>query len=795
VRWEIHPWYESAEQIGGIILFSELITDRKEAQAALRESQARLTGMIESAMDAIISIDNEQRVVLFNTAAEKMFGCTASEALGQPLVNFMPERFRKTHPEHVRAFGQTDVTNRAMGLTHVIAGQRMNGEEFPIEAALSQVEVAGSKLYTAILRDVTERKHAEERLRESETRYRTLIENSHDLIQSVAPDGRLIFVNRAWLQALDYTDADLPGLRVWDIIAADEQTHCRAVFARVLAGNEIDHVQTTFVGKNGRRVDVEGSVTARRAGDQVVATQSYFRDITERKRVRERLRYQADLLQNVSDAIIASDLEFKITTWNRAAENIYGWMAIEVIGKPTDQILQTDHMHAQPEEVRQQLRERGLWKGEVIQKHRDGSKVYILASVSLIKDSDGQTVGFVAVNRDITAHKQAEEAQANLENQLRQSQKMESIGRLAGGVAHDFNNLITVIQMYSDVVKAQMSAEDPLLKKIQQIRLASERAATLTRQLLAFSRKQILAPVVLDLNELVENLHLMLERLIGEDIKLTTTLQPGLWSITADPGQIEQVIMNLVVNARDAMPTGGMLTIETRNARLDESYAGAHVEAPIGPCVMLAVTDTGHGMDERTRTQIFEPFFTTKPAGVGTGLGLSTVHGIVKQSGGSILVYSEPGNGTTFKIYLPAGETVSENPLASQTQSVAQRGDETILLVEDEEAVRELVRIALQDKGYTVIEAHDADEAISLCKDYPGQIDLLLTDVVMPLRSGRELAEQLKALRPQTKVLFMSGYTDDAVVRHGVLAAEVAFLPKPFSANALVSKVRDVLDK
>jgi signal transduction histidine kinase len=391
--------------------------------------------------------------------------------------------------------------------------------------------------------------------------------------------------------------------------------------------------------------------------------------------------------------------------------------------------------------------------------------------------------------------KRAEAAQANLEEQLRQAQKMESIGRLAGGLAHDFNNLLTVIRGYTELMKTKIPAGDPQLEDLEQIRRASERATSLIRQLLAFSRQQILAPTILDLNELVTNLHKMLGRLIGEDITLATVLQPGLWPVTADPGQIEQVIMNLVVNARDAMPTGGKLTIETGNVRLDDSYAKTHLETAAGPCVMLAVTDTGHGMDKPTQARIFEPFFTTKESGQGTGLGLATVYGIVKQSGGDIIVYSEPGQGATFKIYLPASEIAADRQAAPQAILRTRGGNETILLVEDDEMVRSLIRRTLQGQGYTLLEARHGDEALSLSAQHSEPIDLLLTDVVMPQISGRELAERLKTLRPQMKTLFMSGYMDNTVVRHGVLEAEIEFLPKPFLPSVLTSKVREVLDK
>jgi two-component system, cell cycle sensor histidine kinase and response regulator CckA len=382
-----------------------------------------------------------------------------------------------------------------------------------------------------------------------------------------------------------------------------------------------------------------------------------------------------------------------------------------------------------------------------------------------------------------------------LDQQLLQSQKMESIGRLAGGVAHDFNNLLTVIQGYCELMEEKVLAGSTLLEDLEQIKLASQRATALTRQLLAFSRKQILSSATLNLNDLVTHLRKMLERLIGEDITLVTTLDPNLRTLVADAGQIEQVIMNLVINARDAMPTGGTLTIETGNIDLDERYAIGHPEAPIGACVMLTVTDTGQGIDEQMQARIFEPFFTTKELGRGTGLGLAMVYGIVKQSGGEISVTSQPDLGSTFQILLQASSGVTIPEMGAAGQPPALGGNETILLVEDEAQVRDLVRVVLRNEGYTILEAADGHEALQIASQHLGPIDLLVTDVVMPRLSGRQLAEQLSLTRRPLKVLFMSGYTDDAVVRHGLLTATVEFLAKPFSPLRLAAKVREVLDQ
>ncbi|GAB4442301.1 MAG: hypothetical protein Fur0044_38720 [Anaerolineae bacterium] len=515
----------------------------------------------------------------------------------------------------------------------------------------------------------------------------------------------------------------------------------------------------------------------------------------ERQRAEEELRKLSKAVAQSANMIVITDIQGRIEYANPRFTETTGYTLDEAMGQTT-QILKSGHP---PPEVYQQLWKTITagkeWRGEFYNKKKNGELYWESASISPIKNADGVITHFLAVKEDITERKRAEETRAKLEDQLRHAQKMESIGRLAGGVAHDFNNMLTVIQGYCALMQDQIPAGDPLLADLNQIRRASERASTLTRQLLAFSRQQVLAPTVLDLNELVANLQKMLGRLIGEDITLSTVLQPGLWSIIADPGQMEQVIMNLVVNARDAMPTGGQIILETDNVYVDASYAQTHLEVPIGPCVLLVITDTGHGMDKPTLARIFEPFFTTKEQGKGTGLGLATVYGIVKQSGGHITVYSEPGQGTTFKIYLPATESPATPLTPPPTQPSTRTGTETILLVEDDEMVRHLVQRELQAEGYTVIEANAGDKALALVKQHEGEIDLLLTDVVMPQMSGRELAQQLKEFYPQLKVLFISGYTSDSVVRRGLLTAEIEFLPKPFSLGKLASKIREVLER
>lgn len=420
-------------------------------------------------------------------------------------------------------------------------------------------------------------------------------------------------------------------------------------------------------------------------------------------------------------------------------------------------------------------------------KHRTKSGSPLDVEIAVHPIQYGGHKAQLAVVMDITGRRQ-------LEDQLRQAQKMEAVGMLAGGVAHDFNNLLTIITGYSQLILNNLRPDDANRHSVEQIMRAGERAAALTKQLLAFSRRQVLQPRVLELNRLVGGLTAMLQRLIGEDVDLRLVLRPEVGRVHADPGQIEQVLMNLVINARDAMPKGGTLTVETANVELDHDYASRHLEVKSGPYVMLAVSDNGTGMNEATLARLFEPFFTTKGAGKGTGLGLSTVFGIVKQSGGSVRVYSEPGHGTSVKVFLPRVDRPVAALESEAQRKTVRRGHETILLVEDDDMVRNLVRETLERDGYTVLDANNPIEARRLADQFRHTIHLLITDVVMPKISGRELADQLTRKRPNLKVLYMSGYTDSAIASSGVLQREVAFLQKPFTPVSLTEKVREVIE-
>jgi two-component system, cell cycle sensor histidine kinase and response regulator CckA len=492
------------------------------------------------------------------------------------------------------------------------------------------------------------------------------------------------------------------------------------------------------------------------------------------------------LLRQASDAIFILNLDGQVLEANPRAEEMLGRPSSEIHGQSWRSFVPAAELE-HDENLFQQLRtEKALRADNVHLTRADGRLVCVDFSASLVEVGGEQVI--LAMAHDVTQR-------VRLEQQLRQSQKMEAIGRLAGGVAHDFNNLLTIINGYGEILLGALRPEDPMWELVAEIRQAGMRGASLTRQLLAFSRQQVVAPQVLDLNSVVADVDKMLRRLIGEDIVLTTRMDPALGSVKADPGQIEQVLLNLAVNARDAMPKGGRLTIETANMELDENCPDARPEIRPGRYVLLAVSDTGCGMDEATKAHLFEPFFTTKGLGKGTGLGLATVYGIVKQASGCIYIYSEPGRGATFKIYLPHIDEAVPSRRSSPGMSRIPGGTETILLVEDEDAVRALTRHVLQKSGYKVLEARHGGEALRLCGRHREPIHLLLTDVVMPEMGGRELADCLTSLRPEMKVLYLSGYTDDAVVRHGILTADAAFLQKPFSVETLTHKVRDVLDQ
>jgi two-component system cell cycle sensor histidine kinase/response regulator CckA len=508
-------------------------------------------------------------------------------------------------------------------------------------------------------------------------------------------------------------------------------------------------------------------------------------DITERKRAESELRQQAHIVETISDAVIVMDVDGNVTDWNPAAVRIFGYTKTEMLGRPLRLLNAPESEPELDRQVRDAFAREGRWAGEIPFVRKDGVHGVADVIVAVQRDAEGRASSIISVSRDVTERKR-------LEAQLQQSQKMEAVGRLAGGIAHDFNNMLTAVKAYTEFLLEDLDQADARRTDVQEIAKAADRAASLTRQLLAFSRKQVLQPRPLDLNDVVESMEKMLRRLIGEDVQIVTRLESDLQLVEADPSQVEQVIMNLAVNARDAMPQGGTLTIETRNVMLEHVDASWGIDP--GAYTVLTMSDTGVGMDAATREQAFDPFFTTKPVGQGTGLGLSTVYGIVKQSGGHISVYSEPGHGSTFKVYLPQVSPADSAPILGPAMARFPRGSEAIVLVDDDEGVRAVSRRILQRAGYTVLSAPDGVEALRMIGEAGDQVQLLVTDVVMPGLGGRDLVAHVRDTYPDLRVLFVSGYTEEGVRRHGVLDPESAFLEKPFTAERLAQKVREVLD-
>lgn len=690
------------------------------------------------------------------------------------------------------------IVSGSIGEEIAVTAMRQGADDYLLKDRLGRLgQAVTAALGRKELREA--HRHAQQGLRESEELFRSAFEDTNVPMVLTDLDHRFLRMNAAFARMFGYTQEEMLTLTMPDVTHPDDLAESFERRKALLAGrSQYFQMEKRYLRKDGQILWGLTNVSLVRDGSgRPRLYVGQVQDITERKRAEEALRASEErtrkILDTANDPFITINTAGHILDWNRQAERVFGWPREEVIGrKLSETVIPAQHREGH---------DRGLagfaatGRGRMVNERieitavsRSGAEFPV--ELMIWPTYVGSTCTISAFVRDITERKQRKQ----LEDQYRQAQKMEAVGRLAGGVAHDFNNLLTIINGYSELVLDGLQPDNPLRNLITEIKKAGDRAVGLTRQLLAFSRKQVLVAVVLDLNGLLWEMERMLKRLIGEDIELSLRTEPALWSIKADPGQIEQIVMNLVVNARDAMPTGGKVTIETKNVELDEGYVGSHAEVQPGRYVLLAVTDSGYSMDAATKARVFEPFFTTKGE-KGTGLGLATVYGIVKQSGGHIEVYSEPGVGSTFKTYLP--EFTGPESRASSHRNVGANllGTETILLVEDEGRVRSLAHAILDKLGYKILESANGEEAMAVCQAFQQPIHLLITDVIMPKVSGRELAARLTALRPTMKVLCVSGYTDDAIVHHGVLDATMPFLQKPFTAESLARKVREVLDQ
>jgi PAS domain S-box-containing protein len=782
---------EAAGDVTFALRSIETEREKRDAQTKARESQRMLETLMNNLSGMVYRCRNDESWTMefLSEGCRELTGYGVDDLMGNARVAYADLIHPDDREKVWRTVQQAVAERRAFVMRYRIldAGGRVR---WVWEKGVSVVTGQGGVEYLeGFITDVTALVEATEELSLAEQRFKTLFDSMgegvavHEMVRDEgghAMDYRVTDVNPAFSVHTGISAEEARG-ELASVLYGTREPPFLDVYSRVAASQQAESFDTFF-----EPMDRHFNISVFSPAPDSFAT--VFTDVTEQKKAQEVLRESERRARLMYDLLPVATLvwrhrkgAFYLSDYNEAALSltrgeIQGWMGRRV-GELRDRLGDIE------DDLTQCLGGHDALSAEMTASFggRDEPRQCIL------------THGYIPPDMVIT-HVEDVTAQRRIEEQMRAAQKMEAVGRLAGGVAHDFNNLLTVINSYADLLLGEMGPDDAKRQDVREIRSAGDKAAALTQQLLAFSRRQVLEPEVMNLNRVVEEMARMLERVLGEDIDLRFELDAELDDVKADRGQVEQVLMNLVVNARDAMPDGGKLTIETHNVVLDEGYAQRHAEVEPGSYVMLAVSDSGEGMDEETRENIFEPFFTTKQAGKGTGLGLSTVYGIVKQSGGSIWVYSEPGRGTTFKVYLPIDvEGVVETASAPRREREP-GGSETILVAEDDDAVRTLIVRILRKAGYEVLEARSGEQALSACRGAGGEVHLIITDVVMTGMSGKETAGRLERMFPGIDVLYMSGYTDNAIVHHGVLVPGTSFLAKPFTSADLLRKVRDVLD-
>ena len=763
---------------------------RKRAELALVQSERRKAAVLDSVLDCIITMDAAGVVIEFNSAAERTFGYTKADAIGRPLADLIiPAALRQRHTGGLARYLTTGDGPLVDKLIEVTA-MRSDGSELQVEMAITVIHAEQAPIFTGVLRDITARKQADE----TRARLAAIVDSSDDAIFSMSLDDTILTWNAGAERLYGYSAEEMIGRSKMLLVPAGLTGELKPILEKAARGETGEPFETRRVRKDGSIVDISLTISPMTGSDgRVNGLSAIARDITSRKSAEaaaqtadERMRFA---LQGANVGIWDMDYTTGVLRWSEILEAQYGLApgtfggtfeafterlhpddrqaVLEVVGKATEFGTDFSILH------------RSIWP--------DGTVHWLSGAGRVLLGKDGQPSRGIGISQDVTKRHQ-------LEQQYQQTLKMEAIGQLAGGVAHDFNNLLTIILGYCEMMLEDLGSTNACHVGLVQIQRAGLSAAGLTRQLLAFSRKEIISPELLDLNVVLANMRAMLRRLIREDVKIALTTGSELALVMADRGQIEQIVLNLAVNARDAMPKGGTLKIEVATVELDDRYAKTHASVRPGPYVALTVADTGQGIPPDVQTRMFEPFFTTKEPGQGTGLGLATVHGIVTQNGGSIEVSSAVGVGTTFRLYFPQAPAAAGSIEVSVPVVRARRGGETVVVVEDEEGLRLLITSLLKRLGYTVLVAANAAQAIALFDEHHS-IDLLLTDVVLPGGSGPDLSTWLVKGRPELKVLYMSGYTDEAIVHHGVLDPAVAFLSKPFTAQALGLKVREVLDQ
>ena len=764
------------------------VAERKRAEEKIFRSDQRLRLHREQSPLGFLEWDENFHAMEWNAACERIFGYTREEAIGRHAKDLiLPVKAREL------VCGIYDSLMNQTGGRHSINenitkdGRTIICEWFNTTLLNKDGKAIG---VASICNDITEQKRIEQALISRERDYRTLIETVPDLIVRYDLGLRRIYVNPAWEKASGLSAAEVIGVEHTDTPkvpspAADEYVKR---LRKAMDTGITEAVEFTWVNAHGVKLFLEYVIVPEYDHHgKITGVLSVGRDITARKKAEESVLKLSQAIEQSPVSIVITDADGSIEFVNTKFAQVTGYTYEEAVGE-NPRILKSGETPVEEySRLWKTISSGGVWQGEFHNRKKDGELFWEHATIAPVRNEERAITHYVAVKEDITGRKK-------LEDQFRQAQKMEAIGQLAGGVAHDFNNMLGVIIGHAEMALEKEACDDSLRENLEEILAAGLRSTEITRQLLAFARKQTIMPKILNLNKTVEGMLRLLRRLIGEDLELLWLPGSNLWPVKMDPSQIDQILANLCVNARDAITGVGKVTIETQNVDLDNAYCAEHTGASPGEYVMLAVSDNGCGMDKPTMDKIFEPFFTTKGTGKGTGMGLATVYGIVKQNAGFINVYSEPEHGTTFKTYLPRHAVKTDRIRKRSDPAVTARGSETILLVEDDPLILNMVKHMLEKFGYFVLAASTPGEATRIANERSGKVALLLTDVVMPEMTGRDLEKRLTAICPELKCLFMSGYTGDVIAHHGILDEGVNFIEKPFSMQELGAKVREVLD-